>query len=178
MDPQTSGQVIAALIALGGALLGAVVAATIQWWNTHATIEAAKVTSREQAERVRDHEHAAWLRNHKAEVYAKFIDATLELTAKCHSMERGPERQEKIPELVFAARPTLLTLVAPDDIRALADDIYGNCLWLTLALFPREGGPHTDRWLEKIKDELDRLGDLFRADLRAPSAVTPTEGAL
>lgn len=171
MDAQTTSQVAPAVFALGGALFGAVLAAAIAWWNTRATIAAMKTTSREQAEWARDYEHATWLRNHKSEVYAKFIDATLELTAQCRWLERGPERQVKVPELVFAARPTLLSLVAPDEIRTLADSVYGDCMWLTVALFPREDGPHTERRLEKIKDELDRLGDLFRADLQAPSVT-------
>lgn len=162
MDPETSRQVIPALLALIGVLAGAVIAAVIQWRNTRATIEAAK-----------NHEHAAWLRNHKAEVYAKFIDSTMELMAQCKWLERGPERQTKTAALVFEARPTLLRLVAPDEVRSLADTVYGHCLWMSLSLFPHEPGPHIDRRhgphidrkLEQIEADINRLTDLFRADL-------------
>lgn len=148
-------------------LFGAVLAATIQWRNTSATI----LSSHKQAERARDHEHQTWLRNQKAEVYAKFVDSAIALLLQCKWMERGKEREDKIAEMVFAVRPTMLRLVAPDDTMRLADSIYGQCMWATGAIFPRENNEYFDKRFAATHNDLAKFAALCRTDLHSPAGV-------
>lgn len=142
----------------------------VAWRNTSATI----VSGREQAERARDHEHETWLRNHKAEVYAKFVDSAVALLLWCKRTERGKEREDKITEMVFAVRPTLLRLVAPDDIMKLADAIYGQCMRATGAIFPHDHDEYFDKRFAEIHDDLANFSALCRTDLHSPTGSSAT----
>lgn len=131
-----------------------------------ATAIATNAINRKQAERTREQEYATWLRNHKTEVYSMFLTAVRELVNECGWTTRGEERKTKMVTLVYNARPTLLSLVAPSEIRDLAASLYGACLWMTLWSYrDNQTEPHVVKWKTKVESELKQIEELFRKDL-------------
>lgn len=131
------------------------------------TAIATNAINRKQAERTRQQEYASWLRTHKTEVYAKFLTAVRELVNECGWTTHNEERKTKMVSLVYNARPTLLGLVAPADIRDLAASLYGACLWMTLwSHRDNQTEQHVVKWKTKAESELKEIEELFRQDLR------------
>jgi hypothetical protein len=112
-------------------------------------------------------EHAQWLRNAKETAYVEFLDRAQTLLTEAHwTPQYGPERVEWGKERILAIRPTVIYLLAPDDIRDLAKVIHGRLMWLSSTL-SRESAdqPHVKKSKEAVGEELERLSGLCRAEL-------------
>lgn len=112
-------------------------------------------------------EHSQWLRNAREKAYVQFLDQAQTLLAEAiWTQPYGPERVEWGKDRIVALRPTVIYLLAPDEIRDLAKVIHGRLMWLSGALNSETSDePHVRKSRESAWDELQRLSELCRKEL-------------
>lgn len=113
-------------------------------------------------------EHAQWLRNSREKAYVRFLDQAQTLLTEAHwTPQYGPERVKWMKERVMDLRPTVIFLLAPDEIRNLAKAIHERLLWLSGTLSSESARqPHVEKSASTVQTDLVRLAELCRADLR------------
>lgn len=113
-------------------------------------------------------EHSQWLRNAKDKAYVEFLDRAQSLLVEAQwTPQYGPERVEWGKDRILAIRPTVIYLLAPDEIRDLAKVIHGRLMWLSSTLSAESvDWPHVKRSKEAVWEELQQLSALCRAELR------------
>lgn len=84
--------------------------------------------------RDREVEHEQWLRDQKLELYANFLDAYTELYKQIKLARSAGSMPPNFDSFISQASPTRISLVAPDEIARMANDIYQQLLWLVLTL--------------------------------------------
>jgi hypothetical protein len=112
-------------------------------------------------------EHGQWLRNAKETAYVRFLDQAQTLLAEAHwTPQYGQERVDWGKDRIIAIRPTVIYLLAPDEIRDLANVIHGRLMWLSSTLSMESAQqPHVKKSAELAYEELERLSGLCRNEL-------------
>jgi hypothetical protein len=109
------------LITAGSVLLAAVAGNLI-----------AAYVSRRNAVEAGSNEHRQWLRNQKLEAYSEFLEAYTELYKQVELARSEGRTARDLDEYVAKASPTKITLIAPQEIAALARKIHEHLMWLAL----------------------------------------------
>lgn len=104
---------------LGGALGAALVNGIVAVYKLH---------------RDREIEHEQWLRDQKVELYSNFLDAYTELYKQIQLAKDDGRMRSDLDPYVSQASPTRISLIAPDEIAAMANRIHQQLMWLVLAL--------------------------------------------
>lgn len=114
-------------------------------------------------------EHGQWLRNAKETAYVRFLDQAQTLLAEAHwTPQYGAERVEWGKERILAIRPTVIYLLAPEEIRDLARIIHGRLMWLSGTLSTESvNQPHVKKATDSVHEELERFSELCRIELTA-----------
>jgi hypothetical protein len=119
--------------------------------------------------RDKDSEHARWLRDAKQIAYVKFIDGAQNLIAEAvHKAPRGPERVQWRTDIMLEIRPTVIHVLAPENIRDMTHTVHGGLHWLSVKLSSESfNEPEVMELRQRTVADVAELAELFRKDLKA-----------